>query len=55
MLFDLSMRIWIAVATLVCNQCRIAEYHRMTQSMLSDKLRYGHTCQQCIDGMLAGH
>jgi len=55
MMFDVAMRIWIAVATLVCDTCRTAEHHRMTQSMLADKLVYGHTCQQCIDSMLAGH
>jgi hypothetical protein len=55
MMFDITMRIWVAVATLVCNNCRIAEYHRMTQSMLFDKLRHGHTCQQCIDGFMVKH
>lgn len=55
MLFDISMRIWVAVATLVCDVCKAGERHRMTQSMLSDKLMYGHTCQLCVDHMLAGH
>ncbi len=52
MMFDVVMRIWVAVSTLVCNTCRIAEFHRMTQSMLSDKLIHGHTCQQCVDQLM---
>lgn len=55
MMFDVAMRIWIAIADVVCDVCDAVETHRMTQSMLADKLMYGHTCQLCVDQLVASH
>lgn len=55
MLFDVAMRIWIAMATLVCVVCDGIDLCRMTQSMLSDKLRHGHICQGCVDDLILIH